>query len=531
MSRKEQMVALIRRRRMLSGIAVVILAAVASVAQVGYGATYYSYSSIPGMYGDWSDSTMWHDASGNSRYLPDSTATAVVLKWGLDVSSSDPAACNNLYVGGDHNNGGTGYSTELRLLGGSLNVSGSAYIGGDQSGGYMCDIEQFDGTTLTAPSEYVGFDNSVAQYTQTGGLNSVGAFTIGGNMPAGYGYAYKLSAGTLSVGAGGITLAGSSGTSALNLGGGTLQATADFSSSIDMPLTATSTIDTNSHAMTLSGNLSGAGGLTTVGAGTLTLTGGLSYTGLTTVTAGNLTLVGPGGLGLLAGVVSGGGGLDVQGGKTVLDYTSLIGGTVNGIVITPQKVSTVAEIALATSYSNGWQVLPSFPLGSTTAYNDPTHTHALGWTNTVVGGENLLTVMYTLYGDANLDGTVNGGDLNTVLSNFNQTGMTWAQGDFNYDTTVNGADLNAVLSNFNQHVNVTGAVPEPSSLLSLAAGLAVLLTYAWWKRKKEIFPSSIREREPALGRQLNCRPNGRHHFPCGPHPSSRSRLCRAGGQE
>ena len=89
-----------------------------------------------------------------------------------------------------------------------------------------------------------------------------------------------------------------------------------------------------------------------------------------------------------------------------------------------------------------------------------------------MGGENLLTVMYTLYGDANLDGTVNGGDLNTVLSNFNQTGMTWAQGDFDYDTTVNGADLNAVLSNFNQHVNVTGAVPEPSSLLLLAAGLA-----------------------------------------------------------
>ena len=35
--------------------------------------------------------------------------------------------------------------------------------------------------------------------------------------------------------------------------------------------------------------------------------------------------------------------------------------------------------------------------------------------------------MYTLYGDANLDGTVNGDDLNVVLSNFNKTGMTWSQ--------------------------------------------------------------------------------------------------------
>jgi hypothetical protein len=107
----------------------------------------------------------------------------------------------------------------------------------------------------------------------------------------------------------------------------------------------------------------------------------------------------------------------------------------------------------------------------------------LGWTDTVVGGEQLLTVMYTLYGDTNLDGTVNGGDLNTVLSNFNKTGLSWAQGDFDYNTTVNGADLNTVLSNFNQHLSVTGAVPEPSSLLLLAAGLAGLLAYAWRKRK------------------------------------------------
>ena len=72
--------------------------------------------------------------------------------------------------------------------------------------------------------------------------------------------------------------------------------------------------------------------------------------------------------------------------------------------------------------------------------------------------------MYTLYGDANLDGSVNGADLNVVLSNYNQTGMTWSQGDFNYDGTVNGADLNTVLSNYNQSLSVGAAVPEPGSL-------------------------------------------------------------------
>ena len=87
-----------------------------------------------------------------------------------------------------------------------------------------------------------------------------------------------------------------------------------------------------------------------------------------------------------------------------------------------------------------------------------------------------------LAGDANLDGTVNGADLNTVLSNYNETGMSWEQGDFNGDGTVNGADLNAVLSNYNQHINVGAAVPEPSALVLLACGLAGLLGYV--RRRK-----------------------------------------------
>jgi hypothetical protein len=91
--------------------------------------------------------------------------------------------------------------------------------------------------------------------------------------------------------------------------------------------------------------------------------------------------------------------------------------------------------------------------------------------------------MYTLYGDTNLDGTVKGADLNTVLSNFNKPGMAWSQGDFNYDGTVNGADVNTVLSNFNQHLSVGAAVPEPSALLLAVAGLVGLLAYAWRKRK------------------------------------------------
>jgi hypothetical protein len=79
-----------------------------------------------------------------------------------------------------------------------------------------------------------------------------------------------------------------------------------------------------------------------------------------------------------------------------------------------------------------------------------------------------------LPGDANGNGTVDGADLNTVLSNYNLPGMTWAQGDFNGDGTVNGTDLNIVLSNYNQSAGATAAVPEPSTLVLLLTALAIV---------------------------------------------------------
>ena len=53
-----------------------------------------------------------------------------------------------------------------------------------------------------------------------------------------------------------------------------------------------------------------------------------------------------------------------------------------------------------------------------------------------------IEIMYTLLGDANLDGKVNGSDFNLMATNFNQSVTAgWDKGDFNYDGEVNGDDF------------------------------------------------------------------------------------------
>ena len=72
--------------------------------------------------------------------------------------------------------------------------------------------------------------------------------------------------------------------------GGTLQiAGADIASALPITLQSQGgTIDTNGNNATLSGAISGPGGLTKTGAGTLTLSGNSTYSGSTTVNAGTL---------------------------------------------------------------------------------------------------------------------------------------------------------------------------------------------------------------------------------------------------
>jgi len=71
---------------------------------------------------------------------------------------------------------------------------------------------------------------------------------------------------------------------------------------------------------------------------------------------------------------------------------------------------------------------------------------------------NDVLVKYTYYGDANLDGTVNGADYQQIDNGFGLGLTGWSNGDFNYDGVVDGSDFSLIDNTFNQ-INATGAGP------------------------------------------------------------------------
>lgn len=72
----------------------------------------------------------------------------------------------------------------------------------------------------------------------------------------------------------------------------------------------------------------------------------------------------------------------------------------------------------------------------------------------VIAGINLMPndviIRYTLYGDADLNGTVNLLDFNRVAANFGAAGTGWSRGNFNFDNTTNLLDFNLLAGNFGQ---------------------------------------------------------------------------------
>jgi autotransporter-associated beta strand protein len=203
------------------------------------------------------------------------------------------------------NSGANGYynlsgSGALQAWGEYVGYSGAgtfAQTGGTNTSGAPLSLGYWAGSSgsynlggsglLNVPSEYVGFLGA-GSFTESGGTNNVaGGLYLG--YKSGSSGTYNLNGGQLVV----SNMSRGSGTAAFNFNGGKLKAGASFSTSLPITLATNGgngTIATAGYAVTLSGPLSGSGGLIKTGPGTLTLAASNTYTGGTTVSAGLLDL-------------------------------------------------------------------------------------------------------------------------------------------------------------------------------------------------------------------------------------------------
>jgi hypothetical protein len=81
-----------------------------------------------------------------------------------------------------------------------------------------------------------------------------------------------------------------------------------------------------------------------------------------------------------------------------------------------------------------------------------------------------IEIMYTLLGDANLDGKVNGADFTLMAANFNDAVTNgWDEGDFNYDGKVNGTDFVLLSNNFNAYASQSAVAEDDLQALDAFA--------------------------------------------------------------
>jgi autotransporter-associated beta strand protein len=281
------------------------------------------------------------------------------------------------------------------------------------------------------------------------------------------------------------------------------------------------------------GTIGGTGSLTKMGSSTLTLSTSNTYSGGTNVSAG-LLIIAPtstpattsalptGALTITGGevklasnvtkgsnsinppvtkptssvnitslAISGTGALDITNNHIIVDYSGLSSDPIIGSIAAwiasgyASGAWTGVGIDSSTAASNHL----SYGIGYA-ASSDPGNPAGLS------SGQ--IEIKYTLLGDTNLDGKVNGTDFTVLATNFNQSGKAWDQGDFNYDGKVNGSDFLLLAANFNQSagqsavaaddlaaVDAFGAangmsmsltsVPEPASAgMLVMAGLGIL---------------------------------------------------------
>ncbi len=350
----------------------------------------------------------------------------------------------------------------------NISSGGSWNVPADWSTGAIPDGQASVANFLSSPTGI----NAAATITLDGN-QTVGKITF--NNPQGY---------TISPGAGGILTIDDTGDSTVNplinvvAGSHTISAALSLANGVTIS-------SASGSGLTLSNSVTGAGTVTVSGAGTLTVASAGSISLPLNVT-GNLTFAVNNGSGYLARSLStltiGTGGLVTVDSpssitnRSVLITTGLtIAGSINNwagklnlgsndMIVNNGTLTTITN-EIKQAFANGsWS---GDGISSSAAATNTAHTTTLGVllnnngmgqtifnsSNEFDGQSPLVTdvlVKYTYFGDANLDGVVDGSDYTLIDNGYHNKLTGWGNGDFNYDGVVDGSDYTLIDNAYNQ---------------------------------------------------------------------------------
>jgi hypothetical protein len=141
--------------------------------------------------------------------------------------------------------------------------------------------------------------------------------------------------------------------------------------------------------------------------------------------------------------------------------SKLINGQTWYLAVVNRDINNFMTLNLTVDTSRG--ISRVFKDGSATALSSGTVQYTVG------PGDIVILKWDVLPGDANLDDTVDVGDLGILAATYGQSGKTWTMGDFNYDGKVDVGDLGILAANYGAG---TGATLDFAADVA-AAGLTV----------------------------------------------------------